>query len=153
METTPNAAKTTPTTASTTSTAEDAARSGPLLLHNTMKITEGHLDGFREAVRRAVDFVEEHGPQLMVRVFIDEARLRAHSFQLYGDSDAVRTHWRLSDPYIAAVMEHCSVERLDLYGDPDADVRAALEPGGPGPFPVSITPLFTGFLRLGGEGR
>jgi hypothetical protein len=136
----------------TTSTGETAG-SGPVLLHNTMRITEGHLDGFREAVRRAVGFVEEHGPQLMVRVFIDEARLRAHSFQLYGDSDAVRTHWKLSDPYIAAVMEHCSVERLDVYGNPDAGVRAALEPGRPGPFPVSITPLFTGFVRLDGAGH
>jgi hypothetical protein len=158
METTANPANTTtapnPANAAKPATAaEDAAGSGPLLMHNTMKITEGHLDGFREAVRRAVGFVEEHGPQLMVRVFVDEARLRAHSFQLYADSEAVRTHWRLSDPYIAAVMEHCSVERLDVYGNPDAEVRAALEPGGPGPFPVSITPLFTGFVRLGGEGR
>lgn len=127
------------------------ARAGgtPVLMHNTMKITEGRLDGFREAVRRAVEFVEEHGPQLMVRVFIDESEMRAHSFQLYADSEAVRTHWRLSEPYIAGVMEHCSVERLDVYGDPDEEVRAALAPGKAGPFPVSLTPLFTGFLRLG----
>jgi hypothetical protein len=117
-------------------------------MHNTMKITEGRLEGFREAIRRAVDFVEEHGPQLMVRVFVDEDEMRAHSFQLYGDSEAIRTHWRLSDPYIAGVMEHCSVERLEIYGNPDEGVRAALAPGASGPFPVGITPLFTGFHRL-----
>jgi hypothetical protein len=133
-------------------TTTEAPPSGAVLMHNTMKITEGHLEGFREAIRRAVAFVEEHGPQLMVRVFVDEPEMRAHSFQLYGDSEAIRTHWQLSDPYIAGVMEHCSVERLDLYGDPDDDVRAALAPGAAGPFPVSITPLFTGFLRLTGTG-
>ncbi|OEU90157.1 hypothetical protein DB35_02255 [Streptomyces abyssalis] len=129
-------------------TSESSGGTAPVLMHNTMKITEGHLDGFREAVRRAVGFVEEHGPQLMVRVFVDEAGMRAHSFQLYDGSEAVRTHWKLSDPYIAAVMEHCSVERLDVYGDPDEQVRAALAPGSEGAFPVSITPFFTGFLRL-----
>lgn len=133
-------------------TTTEAPPSGAVLMHNTMKITEGHLEGFREAVRRAVAFVEEHGPQLMVRVFVEESQMRAHSFQLYGDSEAIRTHWKLSDPCIAGVMEHCSVERLDLYGDPDEDVRAALAPGAAGPFPVSITPLFTGFLRLTGTG-
>lgn len=128
----------------------ESTTGSPLLMHNTMKITPGRLEGFRDAVRRAVDFVEKHGPQLMVRVFIEEEEMRAHSFQMYADSDAIRTHWKLSDPYIAAVMEHCTVERLALYGDPDEDVRAALEPGTA--FPVSITPLFTGFLRHEGAG-
>jgi hypothetical protein len=78
--------------------------------------------------------------------------MRAHSFQLYADSEAVRTHWKLSDPYIADVMEHCSVERLDVYGDPDQEVREALGPTTGGPFPHSVTPLFTGFLRMPGAG-
>ncbi|WP_055484866.1 hypothetical protein [Streptomyces sp. WMMB 322] len=129
-----------------------AAGATTVLMHNTMKITEGHLEGFREAVRRAVDFAEEHGPQLMVEVFVDESELRAHSFQLYADSEAVRTHWRLSDPYIAGVMEHCAVERLDVYGAPDEEVRAALAPGPAVPFPVSITPFITGFHRLASDG-
>jgi hypothetical protein len=70
--------------------------SGTVLFRNTMRITDGHLGGFRQAIAQAVAFAEEHGPQLMVDVFIDEERMLAHSFQLYRDSDAVRTHWRLS---------------------------------------------------------
>ncbi|WP_433031169.1 hypothetical protein [Actinomycetospora sp. CA-053990] len=46
-----------------------------------------------------------------MQVFIDDERLLAHSFQLYPDSAAIAEHWRLSDPSIAEVMEHCSVER------------------------------------------
>lgn len=129
-------------------TDSEAHTSGsPVLMHNTMKIAERRLEEFREAISRAVGFAEEHGPQLMVRVFVEEDGMRAHSFQLYGDSEAIRVHWKLSDPYIAGVMEHCSVERLVIYGDPDDEVRAALAPDA-APFPVSITPLFTGFLRL-----
>ena len=99
-----------------------STRHAPLLLHNTMRITDGHLDEFRAAVERAVEFVEEHGPQLAVQVFIDNDRLLAHSFQLYPDSAAIVRHWELSDPYIAEVMEHCSVENLDMYGEPEEDV-------------------------------
>lgn len=44
---------------------------GPILFHNTMRITEGHRAEFIAAVQRAVAFVEEHGPQLMVQVFLD----------------------------------------------------------------------------------
>lgn len=121
--------------------------SEPLLLHNTMRITEGHLDEFRTAVRRAVEFVEQHGPQLMVQVFIDEERLLAHSFQLYPDSAAILTHWQLSDPYIQDVMAHCSVERLDLYGEPDAAVVDGLRPTSPDGVERSIVPRHIGFLR------
>ncbi len=84
----------------------ESTKSSTILFRNTMRITDGHLDGFRRAIAQAVAFAHEHGPQLMVEVFIDEERMLAHSFQLYRDSDAIRTHWRLSDPYIREVMEH-----------------------------------------------
>jgi hypothetical protein len=127
--------------------ATETAGQSPVLMQNTMKIADGRMEEYQAAIRRAVDFVEEHGPQLMVRVFIDEPRMQAHSFQLYRDCDAIRAHWRMSEPYIADVMEHCSVESLVVYGDPDEDVRTALSPDST-PFPVRIIPLFTGFLRL-----
>ena len=95
---------------------------GPILFRNTMRITEGHLAPFREAIERAVRFVEEHGPQLMVDVFVDEQAGLAYSFQLYRDSDAVLTHWQLSDPYIQEVMAHCTVEAFEVYGQPDRRV-------------------------------
>ncbi|MDA0567730.1 hypothetical protein LG943_25910 [Streptomonospora sp. S1-112] len=121
---------------------------GALLFRNTMRIADGHLDAFKEAVDRAVSFVEEHAPQLMVNVYVDEERMLAYSFQLYADSDAVRTHWRLSDPYIKAVMEHCTVERFDVYGTPDPDITEALARPGGTPTPGDRVPHFTGFVRL-----
>ncbi len=64
---------------------------------------DGHLDEFKEAVRHAVEFVEQHGPQLMGQVFVDDTQMVAHSFQLYPDSAAIPRPWRLSDPYIRDV--------------------------------------------------
>ncbi|HTF50899.1 MAG TPA: hypothetical protein VK735_25940, partial [Pseudonocardia sp.] len=102
---------------------------GPILFHNTMKIVDGHLEEFSAAVRRAVAFVQEHGPQLMVQVFVDEERGLAHSFQLYPDSDAVLAHWAMSDPYIRDVMEHCTVDSFETYGELSEPVRHGLRTG------------------------
>ncbi len=118
-----------------------------LLMHNTMRIADGHLDGFREAVDRAVAFVEEHGPQLMVQVFVDDDRMLAHSFQLYPDSAAVLAHWRMSDPYIRDVMEHCTIAAMALYGDPDDAVRDGLRSLTTQSGPAVLVPRTTGFLR------
>ncbi|MEU9863607.1 hypothetical protein AB0D99_22305 [Streptomyces sp. NPDC047971] len=119
-----------------------------LLFRNTMRITDGHLEGFREAIADAVAFAEQHGPQLMVETFVDEERMLAHSFQLYQDSDAVRTHWKLADPYIQEVMKHCRVERFEVFGEPDADVAAGVrsalgEQGAP-----TFHPRIAGFVRF-----
>jgi hypothetical protein len=93
-----------------------------ILFRNTMKITEGHMDAFKQAICAAVDFVSEHGPQLMVQTFIDEKQLTAVSYQLYRDSEAILQHWRLADPYIAEVMQHCTVAAFEICGEPNAAV-------------------------------
>ena len=129
-----------------------STRHAPLLLHNTMRITEGHLEGFRSAVEKAVMFVEEHGPQLAVQVFIDDERLVAHSFQLYPDSSAIVRHWSLSDPYIREVMAHCTVERLEMYGEPEEDVVGdAFRPDVAGDVPRTVVPRLIGFVRSTGD--
>ncbi|WP_228974213.1 hypothetical protein [Streptomyces sp. DH12] len=119
-----------------------------LLFHNTMRVTDGHLEDFLDAIDRAVAFARKHGPQLMVQTFVDEERLLAHSFQLYRDSEAVRAHWRLADPYIRDVMEHCRVERFEVYGTPDPDVAEGVRAGVGDTCELTFTPRATGFLRL-----
>ncbi|GAA1462237.1 hypothetical protein NE857_04810 [Nocardiopsis exhalans] len=124
-------------------------REATILFHNTMRVTEGHWEGFRLAARRAVDFTERHTPQIMVDFFTDEANMLAHSFQLYADSASIRAHWRMSGAVINDVMDHCSVERLDVYGEPDAQVTRALEAFRVD-VPVTVHPRLAGFTRFGG---
>jgi hypothetical protein len=119
-----------------------------LLFRNTMRIAEGHLQGFRDAVTRAVAFAERHGPQLMVETFVDEERMLAHSFQLYQDSDAVRLHWKLADPYIHEVMKHCQVERFEVFGVPDADVVAGVRSALSEQCALTFSPRIAGFVRF-----
>ncbi|WP_028034575.1 hypothetical protein [Chelativorans sp. J32] len=100
--------------------------SDQLLFRNVMKITAGRREPFCAAVRQAIEFVEQHGPQLMVRTFIDDEAMRAVSFQLYRNSADVLRHWELSDPYIQAVSQHCTVEAFEVYGTPSKEVIAGL---------------------------
>jgi hypothetical protein len=58
----------------------------------------------------------------MVQTFIDEKQLTAVSYQLYRDSEAILEHWRLADPYIAEVMQHCTVAAFEICGEPNAAV-------------------------------
>ncbi|MER7010829.1 hypothetical protein ABT324_05300 [Saccharopolyspora sp. NPDC000359] len=117
----------------------------PILFRNTMRITDGHLEEYKAAIGKALDFATEHGPQLAVEVFIDEDRMECTSFQLYADSDAVLRHWELADPYIQGVMEHCVVQDFEVFGDPDDRVRSGLRPE------TKFTPHLVGFHRLGGS--
>lgn len=111
-----------------------------------MRITDGHLADYRGAIEAAVDFTRKNAPQLMVEIFLDEEHMRAHSFQLYPDSDAILAHWELSDPYIQAVNRHCSVVSLEVYGEPDGRVRDGLASVGV-EVPVTFHPRLAGFTR------
>ncbi|WP_031508910.1 hypothetical protein [Streptomyces megasporus] len=124
-----------------------------LLFRNTMRIADGRLESFREAIVRAVEFARRHGPQLMVGTFVDEERMLAHSFRLYRDSDTVRTHWRLAAPYIREVMEHCRVERFEVFGEPDADVVAGVRSALGEECPLTSSPRVAGFVRFAAESR
>ena len=116
-----------------------------LIFRNTMQILPGHLEAYRQAIHDAVRFAEAHAPQVMVDVFIDEASLSATSFQIYADSDAVLRHWEVSDPYIGAVMEHCTVARFEVFGDPSDEVRAGM--GRTPDMPVTVSPRLVGYLK------
>ncbi|WP_313077606.1 hypothetical protein [Agrobacterium pusense] len=96
-----------------------------ILSRNTMKITDGHLDAFRQAIT-AEDLVSENGPQLMVQTFIDE-KMTAVSYQLYRDSEAILEHWRLADPNIAEVIQHCKVAAFEICGEPNATVMERMD--------------------------
>ena len=119
-----------------------------LLFRNTMRIAPGHSNEFRQAIEDAVGFAEQHAPQLMVDVFIDDEHQTATSFQIYRDSKAVLRHWELSDPYIAKVMEHCTVAKFEVFGSPSDEVRNGF--GKMSDIAVTMQPRLTGYLKLDG---
>lgn len=126
---------------------EIVGMSEAILLVNTMDITPGHVAAFRDSVRASIEFVREHGPQLMVEVYVDENAMRAYSFQLHRNSESILEHWKLSDPHIHNVMQHTSVRRLDIYGQPSAEVMAGITPFADTGVSVTVTPHFAGFNR------
>lgn len=90
---------------------------GTLLLHNTMRITGGHLEAYREAMRRRSPSPASAHRSSWSRASSTRSTC-AHSFQLYADSDAALRYRERSDPCIRAVNEHCEVVSLEGYGGP-----------------------------------
>lgn len=120
---------------------------GQILMRNVMKIGEGRLDLFCAAVLEAVEFAQQHGPQVMVQTFVDRDAMRMTSFQLYRNSQDILRHWELSDPHIKKVSQHGTVETLEVYGTPNEQVMAGLAgfiDDGRG----RIIPPLTGFSRF-----
>ena len=100
-------------------------------------------------MRNSLEFIEANGPQPMVEVYVDEGSMRAFSFQFFPDSEAMLSHWLMSDPYIRDVSRHITVERLDLYGQPNDAVMEGLRPFSEDGVVVTVTPNFAGFARFG----
>lgn len=120
----------------------------PIILLTTMRIYEGKLEAFKDALSRAVAFVEQNGPQLMVQTMVDDRAMRAHSLQVYPDSGAIRSHWELSDPWIRAVDRLMAPERIEVFGCPDDDVLDALSKFKSQGVALSVTPNHAGFNRF-----
>jgi hypothetical protein len=119
-----------------------------IMLINTMQIEQGKLEDFKESVKNSLAFVEANGSQLMVEVYVDEKNLQAYSFQFYRDSESILSHWQMSDPYIRDVMQHITVKRLDIYGQPDDAVMEGVRPFSQDGVIVTVTPHFAGFTRF-----
>lgn len=118
------------------------------MLINTMQIEQGKLEEFKESVKSSLAFVEANGPQLMVEVYVDEENMRAYSFQFYRDSESILSHWQMSDPYIRDVMQHITVKRLNIYGQPNDAVMEGVRPFSEDGVIVTVTPHFAGFTRF-----
>lgn len=120
---------------------------GAILLRNTMAFDREHADEFKQAVQDAVRFAEKNAPQLMVQVFVDDDRALCYSFQLYDSSEAILRHWEVSDPHIAAVMKHCTVQSMEVYGSPSDAVRKGILDA-LGSDKVSLVPGLVGYHHL-----
>jgi hypothetical protein len=112
-----------------------------------MAFQRHHASEFKKAILQAVEFAKNHGPQLMVQVYIDEEQGLCFSIQMFRDSDSILQHWKISDPNIAEVMKYCVVRKMEVYGSPSEAVRNGMASLGDGV--VSFVPELTGFYRLG----
>jgi hypothetical protein len=126
----------------------DGKAHGAILLRNTMAFEQQHASEFKRAIINAVGFANQHAPQLMTQVYIDDERSLCYSFQLFQDSDAVLRHWQVSDPNITEVMKYCTIRSMEVYGSPSEAVRDGIL-NSIGEASVSFTPELTGFYRFG----
>lgn len=130
----------------------NANKHGAVLLRNTMAFNRQRANEFKQAIYNAVRFAEEHAPQLMVQVFVDDEKALCYSFQLYPDSEAILRHWEVSDPHISEVMKHCVVQSMEVYGSPNEAVRTGIL-GAVGDDKVTFIPELVGYYHLGSTAK
>ncbi len=123
-------------------------QTSPILLRNTLAFDRQQVAEFKRAIVNAVEFANQHAPQLMVQSYVDDENGLCYSFQLFQDSEAVLRHWQVSDPSIAEVMKYCVIRSMEVYGDASKAVRDGIL-NAVGNASVSFTPAFVGFSRLG----
>lgn len=120
----------------------------PIVFLTTFEIHEGKLDAYKEGVTKSMEFIETNGPQVMAGVYLDEASLRAHGFQVHRDSESILTHFRLADQYMKDVMQHVTTKRVDIYGQPNEAVMQAMQKIVGQGVVLTVTPRFAGFERF-----
>lgn len=124
-----------------------------IMLITSFDIHPGRLAAFKDAIAKAVAFARDHGPQLLVEVYIDDVAMRAHSFQIQPDPAAILRHWQMAEPHIAAVMDCCSMTGIEIFGTPGRAVLDGMEPLARERVRIRITPGFTGFASFPDEIR
>ena len=97
-----------------------------------MKITPGAADGFKSLMNEMVEAIRTTEPgTLNYEWSLSEDGTTCHLYERYANSAATMTHLasfgaNFAERFLAAVQP----TRITVYGNPDAQVRSALDPFG-----------------------
>jgi hypothetical protein len=119
-----------------------------LVLLTTLKIHAGRLDAFKASVLNAIEFANAHGPQLLVAVSVNEQNMHAYTCEIQPNPENLAEHWRIAEPQMSELMNHCTLLRLEVHGTPSAWVRQRLLQLAEHGVALTIRPQLTGFQRL-----
>ena len=101
--------------------------SSEILLDVDLKINDGELEAFKEAVGRLVPFVEATEPRvLFYKFYLDESGGIARSVHIYADLAALKFHTEIAAPWFHAVLQHASLIKIEALGDITTDQLAEI---------------------------
>lgn len=94
--------------------------SGPIVFIDTLRIHQGKLADFEQAVREVAELVESSEPQLIAyAVYVDAAGTEATGLQIHPDSESMERHLAVAGPAFGRIMELVDLVRVEIYGEPD----------------------------------
>jgi len=109
-----------------------------------LNIHEGKFAAF-EALAQQMSAVSQQEPGTLAYEFcLSGDRTRCRLIEAYTDANAVEAHFAgpAVREFVPRLMEHCSVSRFEVYGDPGPQVTAMVAS-----FGAEIFGLWHGFSR------
>lgn len=113
-------------------------------------IHEGRLEDLKEGIRRLVDFIETHEPQLTAYGFhLDEDAARMTVVAVHPDTASLELHLGIGNEEFRKLGEMITLRQIRVFGPVSDRAREMLEQkaemlGGS----VSVSERFAGFARL-----
>ena len=113
-------------------------------------IHEGRLEDLKEGIRRLVDFIETHEPQLTAYGFhLDEDAARMTVVAVHPDTASLELHLGIGNEEFRKLGEMITLRQIRVFGPVSDRAREMLEQkaemlGGS----VSVSERFAGFSRL-----
>jgi quinol monooxygenase YgiN len=97
-------------------------------LRAPVKIKDGRYDEFRETCEGLAKAVKEKDPgTVSYSAFVDEETGDGFFIEHYKDSDAMLAHFGNAAPLFPPIFDICEVLPTEVYGNPSAAAREALE--------------------------
>ena len=96
-----------------------------------VEILPGKLDDFRAVARDLIANTQPEPGTLDYEWSLSPDNKLAHVFERYADSDAMIKHVEGFGKFAARFMAACRVTRFTIYGEPNAEAKAALADLGP----------------------
>ena len=107
-----------------------------------VSIRPGKLDDFRAVARDLIANTQPEPGTLDYEWNLSPARTTCHIFERYQDSAAMLKHVEGFGNFAARFLASCQPTRFSVYGQPNAEAKAAL---------ADLGPVF--FTELGGFSR
>ncbi len=125
--------------------------SEPIVYIDHSEIHEGRLGDLKEGIRRLLDVIETHEPQLIAyRFHLDEAAARMTVVAVHPDSASLELHMEIGKEEFRKLGDMITLRQIEVYGHISERAREMLELkaemlGGSG---VSVSEPFAGFAHL-----
>ena len=125
--------------------------SEPIVYIDHSDIHEGRLEDLKEGIRRLVDVIETHEPQLIAYGFhVDEEAARMTVIAVHPDTASLELHMEIGKEEFRKLGDLITLRQIQVYGRIGERAREMLAQkakmlGGSG---VSVSEPFAGFAHL-----
>jgi hypothetical protein len=125
--------------------------SGLIVYIDRSDIHEGRIDDLKAGIRRLVDVIESHEPQLIAYGFhLDETAARMTVVAVHPDSASLELHMEIGTPEFRRLADMITLQQIDVYGSLSDKALTMLKEKATmlGGRALRVHERFAGFARL-----